>query len=58
MAGISLPRRLAAIELMGNTDYDFAGDTLLRLLRPAMIKPISAFAHPMSNPLPSKLWAI
>ena len=34
MAGISLPRRLAAIELMGNTDYDFAGDTLLRLLRP------------------------
>ena len=34
VAGISLPRRLAAIELMGNTDYDFAGDTLLRLLRP------------------------
>ena len=41
VAGISLPRRLAAIELMGNTDYDFAGDTLLRLLRPRMIKPIS-----------------
>ena len=34
VAGISLPRRLAAIELMGNTDYGFAGDTLLRLLRP------------------------
>lgn len=34
VAGISLPRRLAAIELMGNTDYGFAGDTLLRLLKP------------------------
>ncbi|MGB0585290.1 MAG: PVC-type heme-binding CxxCH protein [Limisphaerales bacterium] len=34
VAGISLPRRLAAIELMGNTDYGFAGETLLRLLRP------------------------
>ena len=33
-AGISLPRRFAAIELMGHTDYDYAGGTLLRLLRP------------------------
>jgi len=33
-AGISLPRRFAAIELMGNTDFGFAGDALLRLLLP------------------------
>ena len=34
VADISVPHRLAAIELMGNTDYGFAGNTLLRLLRP------------------------
>jgi len=34
VAGISLPRRFAAIELMGNTDFGFAGDALLRLLTP------------------------
>ena len=34
VAGISLPRRFAAIELMGNTDFGFAGKTLLRVLTP------------------------
>ena len=35
-AGLSLPRRFTAMELLGHTDFGFAGDTLLRLLTPRL----------------------